>query len=571
MTTSQGKNKSQMYCFNGRACLKAFQEYASYMKEQNGDSFQNSIERILKCINFTHLKNNFEWENETPYSFLKRIRDIPFAFRPQEIFSNLSKIDLSKLVLNCDEISEKDIKITDGEGKEKSISSKEEQKSEKTKKKPVFDLFASVRKKLYNSLKLIDRVIFINIDEIETYKDLEKFPPKELAEKYFDVWKILLENNKTKLNQMIDDMKYKIEEGKSVEIYKNLTMANDTDYRTPPELIEKMINYFNNAGLEREDTYFDPCCGTGSMLLYLHEEYGIPFDNLYGVDISPSNVELCHSIGLTNVVCGDILKDIKEIREMHFDKIIMNPPYDRSLHLKILRQVINKADEVVNLSPIRWLSDELAEYKKASEYNKFADIRNRISNLEAIKSVDAENAFGIALPFDLGIYYITPTITNYSFSKNRIVNKMMNKEGITIGLPTTLYSNRRKRHFFPIRIIGAGHNPNKEANMEIATKGIFEDGLQNGKDWKEVKGNTVGSYLNTNIIESDNLTELNNIYGYLNSKLVKYFLMITTTGSHIQYNYVPYLPTYTHSWTDEMLYEYFGLTDDEIQEIEKLV
>ena len=36
---------------------------------------------------------------------------------------------------------------------------------------------------------------------------------------------------------------------------------------------------------------------------------------------------------------------------MRFDKIIMNPPYDRSLHLKILRQVMNKADEVVNLSP----------------------------------------------------------------------------------------------------------------------------------------------------------------------------------------------------------------------------
>ena len=372
MTTSQGKNKSQMYCFNGRACLKAFQEYASYMKEQNGDSFQNSIERILKCINFTHLKNNFEWENETPYSFLKRIRDIPFAFRPQEIFSNLSKIDLSKLVLNCDEISEKDIKITDGEGKEKSISSKEEQKSEKTKKKPVFDLFASVRKKLYNSLKLIDRVIFINIDEIETYKDLEKFPPKELAEKYFDVWKILLENNKTKLNQMIDDMKYKIEEGKSVEIYKNLTMANDTDYRTPPELIEKMINYFNNAGLEREDTYFDPCCGTGSMLLYLHEEYGIPFDNLYGVDISPSNVELCHSIGLTNVICGDILKDIKEIREMHFDKIIMNPPYN--IGSKIIDKIKGKAEETVILAPL----SNFKHHKNYKYVNSFEIVDNTV-------------------------------------------------------------------------------------------------------------------------------------------------------------------------------------------------
>jgi len=372
MTTSKGKDKSQMYCFNGRSCLKAFQEYASYMKEQNGDSFQNSIERILKCINFTHLKNNFEWENETPYSFLKRIRDIPFAFRPQEIFSNLSKIDLSKLVLNCDEISKKDIKITDGEGKEKSVSSKEEKKSKKTKKEPVFDLFASVRDKLYNSLNVTDRTIFINIDEIETYKDLEKFPPKELAEKYLDVWKILLENNKAKLNQMIDDMKYKIEEGKSIEIYKNLTKANDTDYRTPPELIEKMINYFNNAGLEREDTYFDPCCGTGFMLLYLHEEYGIPFDNLYGVDISPSNVELCHSIGLTNVICGDILKDIKEIREMHFDKIIMNPPYN--IGSKIIDKIKGKAEETVILAPL----SNFKHHKNYKYVNSFEIVDNTV-------------------------------------------------------------------------------------------------------------------------------------------------------------------------------------------------
>ena len=32
--------------------------------------------------------------------------------------------------------------------------------------------------------------------------------------------------------------------------------------------------------------------------------------------------------------------------------------------------------------------------------------------------------------------------------------------------------------------------------------------------------------------------------------------------------YVPYLGDYTHPWTDEMLYEYFGLNEDEIKEIE---
>ena len=40
---------------------------------------------------------------------------------------------------------------------------------------------------------------------------------------------------------------------------------------------------------------------------------------------------------------------------------------------------------------------------------------------------------------------------------------------------------------------------------------------------------------------------------------------------NISNNNILWLPTYTHHWTDEMLYEYFGLTDDEIQEIEQAV
>ena len=53
---------------------------------------------------------------------------------------------------------------------------------------------------------------------------------------------------------------------------------------------------------------------------------------------------------------------------MHFDKIIMNPPYCRNLHLKILREAMKHGDEIVNLSPIRWLQDPLAEYKQGLKY-----------------------------------------------------------------------------------------------------------------------------------------------------------------------------------------------------------
>ena len=56
---------------------------------------------------------------------------------------------------------------------------------------------------------------------------------------------------------------------------------------------------------------------------------------------------------------------------MKFDHIIMNPPYCRNLHLKILNEAIHHSDDVVNLSPIRWLQDPLAEYKRNSDFKRF--------------------------------------------------------------------------------------------------------------------------------------------------------------------------------------------------------
>lgn len=40
------------------------------------------------------------------------------------------------------------------------------------------------------------------------------------------------------------------------------------------------------------------------------------------------------------------------LRRMKFDCIVMNPPYDGSLHLKILKAVIPHAKKTINISPI---------------------------------------------------------------------------------------------------------------------------------------------------------------------------------------------------------------------------
>lgn len=48
---------------------------------------------------------------------------------------------------------------------------------------------------------------------------------------------------------------------------------------------------------------------------------------------------------------------------MEFDHIIMNPPYCRNLHLKILNEAVKHSDDVVCIHPARWLEDALWKEK----------------------------------------------------------------------------------------------------------------------------------------------------------------------------------------------------------------
>ena len=50
---------------------------------------------------------------------------------------------------------------------------------------------------------------------------------------------------------------------------------------------------------------------------------------------------------------------------------------------------------------------------------------------------------------------------------------------------------------------------------------------------------------------------------------MKRFLQTLKSGKTTPIGLLPYMPTYTHPWTDEQLYQYFGLTPEEIDIIEQ--
>ena len=255
---------------------------------------------------------------------------------------------------------------------------------------------------------------------------------------------------------------------------------------------------------------------------------------------------------------------------MKFDHIIMNPPYCRNLHLKILNEAINHSDDIVNLSPIRWLQDPLAEYKRNSDFKKFTKIRERIESIEIISAKDACAMFGALLNTDLGIYHITK-LGGFDYTKVINVNMRLVKMSVNCHFPNLKpYCESDTHAFVTVRTIT---NLHRSTAYDIVShnNGIFINGKTlDGKYWRDALYKTrtcndsrvpTGIYFNT-------VDEAKNFIDWSNTKTIKYFVKQLIVDQHIYTQFLPFMHDYTHPWTDEDLYKYFELTDDEIRIIE---
>ena len=255
---------------------------------------------------------------------------------------------------------------------------------------------------------------------------------------------------------------------------------------------------------------------------------------------------------------------------MKFDHIIMNPPYCRNLHLKILLQAINHSDDVVNLSPIRWLQDPLAEYKRNSDWKKFENVRERIESIEIISAKDACAAFGALFNTDLGIYHITK-LGGFDCAKVINANMRLVKMSVNCHFPNLKpYCESDTRAFVTVRKVTNRHR-STAYNIVSHNNGIFINGKTlDGRYWRDALYKTkichdsrvpTGIYFNT-------VDEAKNFIDWSDTKTIKYFVKQLIVGQTICTQFLPFMHDYTHTWTDEDLYKYFELTDDEIRIIE---
>ena len=237
---------------------------------------------------------------------------------------------------------------------------------------------------------------------------------------------------------------------------------------------------------------------------------------------------------------------------MKFDCIIMNPPYEKNLHLKILAEAIthlkNDNSKCVNLSPI----------------NKFRDaVRNKtrfpvkVTQIDVISAEFAGKVFDIGLWSDIGIYCIDKDASDDYSTFNYIV------EHLAFIRKMQEFSNRLKDHSvkkaakFSVRFF-AGCGCDASHSFRITPKS-YEKACQT---------TNVGHIV---YISVETPNEQLNLHTTYSSQFIRFCCKCT-------YDIIPWmgdsinprtgLKGYESEWTDEDFCQFFNITPDEQKIIE---
>jgi len=255
----------------------------------------------------------------------------------------------------------------------------------------------------------------------------------------------------------------------------------------------------------------------------------------------------------------------KEITGMKFDLIVGNPPYDRSLHLKILERLLPFGKEIVWISPVRWLQDPLAKYKKTSDLLKYKDtILTRLKEVEVVSAkalcdifertnTDPGKNKDAVFTIDLGIYHLSEDV-NKDFDPKKlyknewfiervvdgdldsVANHYLDKDELDMNIPFVRFSDI--------------HGPARKANWyEFLTK---DQSVVFDKNAKKVGG-----------LNFDTQEEAENFFNYMQTDFIKFLGITIKRDVNVPLSFIPYMNDYTRPWTDEDLFKLFNITEDE--------
>ena len=249
---------------------------------------------------------------------------------------------------------------------------------------------------------------------------------------------------------------------------------------------------------------------------------------------------------------------------MKFDVAVMNPPYDRNLHLKILEAVIPHAEKVINISPVRWLQDPFAPYSTRSDYCKFEDsISKKIESLDVIPADKARELFDANMAMNLGIYVCGNGGYNYNHNDS-LITKIVEK---TLRNSWRPYNQKEfyKRNCIQLKpyAINVGAI---NGDVHIIMSKNYEHQITVGLSARATVFNG-GSGIDATHFEFSTEEERKNFWACYNHKFMLWLISLWKVDPRIYANKIPYFGDYSHSWDYADFFAWFDLTEKEQERV----
>lgn len=383
---------------------------------------------------------------------------------------------------------------------------------------------------------------------------------------------------------------------------------------TPFKTIEEMLDTLPESVWSNKSlTWFDPAAGCGNFMIAIYGRLmnglkdEIPDEEdrhthiienmLYMAEINPKNTAECLKVGFKNVHEGDSLQ-----LDVSYDIVVGNPPYNKAFcsdnyappfYHEFILKFIDRCKYMLFIVPSRW-------FMGGKGLKKFRESMLQRTDIEYIKHFhDASLIFGQHVLIKGGVNYFLKNSSYYGPCDYN--GKTINFRNTDILIEDKFMPLVKKLTPYPrlIDILHASSYYDIESNDKRLTKTENENsilcyvnqqkGFKNYIDKKYVMKDCSQYKVITTIAANQSFgnifigkpnevhsrtyvsldmkteSEAESLISYLKTRLPNFMVSLrknTQNVSHDTLKWVP-LPPLDRIWTDEEVYRYYNITDEE--------
>lgn len=242
-----------------------------------------------------------------------------------------------------------------------------------------------------------------------------------------------------------------------------------------------------------------------------------------------------------------------------FSFILMNPPYCKNLHLKIIDATVGNAmkstGKLVVIHPARWATDLVSDLKKTSSIKRFKSA-SKVADMKLLSIHDSDEIFANNVAFHDNLSVTTIKNEEQSFDFLSLYDKDFVKDIIDKCI---------RQHKVPYLTEAASDDKHYKIVIPYIHGHVEQDDF--GELMSKVYEKALSSTPSVNSVwmSFDTESERKNFFLSTHTNFHKKLQSLVKVGIHTMPMYMPYMQDYTHQYKDEDFCKFFELTDEEAE------